>query len=235
MTSKTPFLNLTLYSTTTDGSSLFYSYINDTSGSTLLSNMSLIDISSSQISASIVGLSASIVDLQNAPSAITGSSVMSTTTGSTVKHNVSGITAGSYTKVEVDSWGHVITGSQGATSSIEITGRVGGNATDWDVYGTTNYTPASAKIQVGVVRVTWPGSVGGTSASITFPAAFSSIPMVFITRASNGNMAKGPLTAEPSSISKTAFVCLASAGTSVGNPPDAGTWSELSWLAICGG
>lgn len=44
-------------------------------------------------------------------SAISGSSVMSDTTGSVVKHNVSGVTSGSYNAVEVDEYGHVTSGS----------------------------------------------------------------------------------------------------------------------------
>ena len=42
---------------------------------------------------------------------ISGSSVMSDTTGSVVKHNVSGITSGSYSRVIVDTFGHVTAGS----------------------------------------------------------------------------------------------------------------------------
>jgi hypothetical protein len=42
---------------------------------------------------------------------ISGSSVMSDTTGSSVKHNYSGVTAGSANKVQYDSFGHVISAS----------------------------------------------------------------------------------------------------------------------------
>jgi len=42
---------------------------------------------------------------------IAGSAIMSTTTGSVVKHNTSGITAGSYNKVTITSFGHVTEGS----------------------------------------------------------------------------------------------------------------------------
>ncbi len=45
-------------------------------------------------------------------SSISGSSVMSSTTGSEVRHNASGISSGSYTKVIVDVFGHVSAGSQ---------------------------------------------------------------------------------------------------------------------------
>lgn len=50
-------------------------------------------------------------------STISGSSVMSTTTGSEVRHNVSGIASGSYNKVQVDIYGHV-TGGSGIAAAI---------------------------------------------------------------------------------------------------------------------
>jgi len=43
--------------------------------------------------------------------AITGSSVMSNTTGSIVKHNYSGVTAGSANKVQYDAFGHIVSAS----------------------------------------------------------------------------------------------------------------------------
>ena len=42
---------------------------------------------------------------------ISGSSVMSGTSGSVVIHNVSGVTSGSYNQVFVDNYGHVTSGS----------------------------------------------------------------------------------------------------------------------------
>lgn len=60
-----------------------------------------------------------------------------------------------------------------------ITKRQGGSTTDWNTSGTTNYTPAAAKIQTGASIVTMAGSTNGTSATITFPTAFSGKPMIF--------------------------------------------------------
>ena len=52
---------------------------------------------------------------------ISGSSVMSDTSGSEVKHNASGITSGSYNQVEVDIFGHITGGSRIYVSrAIEI-------------------------------------------------------------------------------------------------------------------
>jgi predicted P-loop ATPase/GTPase len=42
---------------------------------------------------------------------VAGSSVMSDTTGSQIKHNASGITSGSYNKVQVDTFGHITSAS----------------------------------------------------------------------------------------------------------------------------
>jgi len=42
---------------------------------------------------------------------VSGSGVMSDTSGSIVKHNVSGITSGSYNTIQVDSYGHITAGS----------------------------------------------------------------------------------------------------------------------------
>ena len=66
----------------------------------------------------------SIVTYQTV-SSISGSGVMSNTTGSEVRHNTSGITSGSYNKVQVDAYGHIIAGSAiSYTSPIIITNNV---------------------------------------------------------------------------------------------------------------
>jgi len=44
-----------------------------------------------------------------------GSAIMTTTSGSVIRHDISGITAGSYASVIVDSYGHVTGGSEVAT------------------------------------------------------------------------------------------------------------------------
>lgn len=57
---------------------------------------------------------------------IAGSGVMSDTTGSQIKHNASGVTAGSYVKVNVDVYGHVISGSTSYVSApVPITSKTG--------------------------------------------------------------------------------------------------------------
>lgn len=56
-----------------------------------------------------------------------------------------------------------------------LTRRQGGSATDWDEYGTTNYTPTAVRMQVG--KCDSPGA----SLTVTFPVAFSDAPLVWIT------------------------------------------------------
>lgn len=231
MTSKTTFLKLQLYDTATDGPDAFYNFVGDISGTSASSNMKLIDTSASQTSASIVAITGSIVVLQNTPSSISGSSVMSTTTGSVVKHNVSGITAGSYTTVMVDKYGHVTAGSQTAVNTFSLNGRVGGDPTNWNIAGTSSASPVNAKVEIGVVRVTWPGSQSYTTSTVTFPNAFAAYPIVYITRLSSGNSGGIP-SGEATSISTTGFVCYVYSGVSVGNSPQTGTYSDMAWMAI---
>ena len=58
--------------------------------------------------------------------------------------------------------------------------RQGGSATDWNVKGTTNYTPSGGiRIQSGVVDIVF--SSGAATASITFPQSFSAKPIIFLT------------------------------------------------------
>jgi len=54
-----------------------------------------------------------------------------------------------------------------------LTRRQGGSATNWNTAGTTGYTPTTVRMQTGVATVT-------TFATITFPTAFSAIPLVLV-------------------------------------------------------
>lgn len=67
------------------------------------------------------------------------------------------------------------------TDLISVPKRQGGSATDWSVYGTTNYTPTSALVQVGsVLVVTSAGSPATGYADVTFPVAFSYKPIILL-------------------------------------------------------
>ncbi len=59
-----------------------------------------------------------------------------------------------------------------------VSGRQGGDAANWSVPGTTNYTPTAVRIQGGAV------SVNTNPFDITFPVAFSNVPLVFISELS---------------------------------------------------
>lgn len=55
--------------------------------------------------------------------------------------------------------------------------RQGGNASNWSTAGTTNYTPSSVRIQIGVVERDY----NGGSTAVTFPTPFSGAPVVTVT------------------------------------------------------
>ncbi len=57
--------------------------------------------------------------------------------------------------------------------------RQGGHATNWNVLGTTTYTPTAVRMQGGVRQ--WTGSAAQIgSVVVTFPVAFSATPLMFI-------------------------------------------------------
>jgi len=56
--------------------------------------------------------------------------------------------------------------------------RQGGNASNWAVTGTTSYTPAATKMQVGTRAVTVTSGTG--SANITYPEAYTQRAVIFL-------------------------------------------------------
>lgn len=58
--------------------------------------------------------------------------------------------------------------------------RKGGDAADWSVAGTTDYTPTSVRMQTGVASLGTIGSLAQATVNITFPVAFSNKPTVFV-------------------------------------------------------
>jgi hypothetical protein len=89
--------------------------------------------------------------------------------------------------------------------------RQGGDASDWSVVGTTTYTPTTVRMQAGVKSF-----AAGSTDTITFPVAFSNVPLVFITSLTNLNYYSVP------SITTT------QAAVKV----DAGPGGQYMWLAI---
>jgi hypothetical protein len=61
-----------------------------------------------------------------------------------------------------------------SVGASKVTNRQGGSATNWNTVGTTNYAAASARIQCGVILTS--GTI-----TVTFPVAFSQVPVVFLT------------------------------------------------------
>jgi hypothetical protein len=96
--------------------------------------------------------------------------------------------------------------------------RQGGNASDWNSPGTSNYTPGAVRMQAGRVDV----GLGGTQA-ITFPVAFSAKPLVFVTPMDANELVKGVAT----SITASGFT-LEVNYTDTGSP----TNGKMGWLAI---
>lgn len=62
-----------------------------------------------------------------------------------------------------------------------LANRQGGDATNWQTPGTSNYTPGMVRIQSGVMT-----SGPTNSTQVTFPVAFGAIPLVTATIASSG-------------------------------------------------
>lgn len=60
--------------------------------------------------------------------------------------------------------------------------RQGGSATSWFAYGATNYTPTTVRMQAGAVNFPFGG---GVVQRVTFPTAFSNIPLVFVCNGTN--------------------------------------------------
>lgn len=56
--------------------------------------------------------------------------------------------------------------------------RQGGSSTDWNTYGSSNYTPSIAKMQAGSSYMTTSAGLG--SINITFPEAFAHKPIIIM-------------------------------------------------------
>jgi hypothetical protein len=100
-----------------------------------------------------------------------------------------------------------------------FTRRQGGSATDWDDYGANNYTPTAVRMQGGCVLTSAGGDV-----TVTFPVAFSAVPLLLLTNASAAsNDFSGP---QLVSITASQFVCrcISDAGARL--------VAALNWLAI---
>lgn len=82
--------------------------------------------------------------------------------------------------------------------------RQGGSVSDWSAAGTTTYTPTAVRQQAGAI--TWSGSSASSGTqSVTFPAAFSEAPLVFVTLRGTPASGSVELIAGVTNISTTGF------------------------------
>ncbi len=101
-------------------------------------------------------------------------------TSSTTKTRLAGGTANALKYLQLDSGGTALQWN----GANPIIGRQGGSADNWETGGTTNYTPTSVIMQVGMAAITLINQNFG-DVSITFPVAFSGVPLVFTTAEQN--------------------------------------------------
>lgn len=65
---------------------------------------------------------------------------------------------------------------------LDVTGRQGGSATDWNTQGTNNYTVDTMRCYGGATQITISNGNLQGSATVTFPSAFNYKPLVFVSR-----------------------------------------------------
>ena len=106
--------------------------------------------------------------------------------------------------------------------------RQGGDANSWSVVGTTTYTPGAVRMQAGAITVTvFNGNQQG-NATVTFPTAFSQVPLVIGTAETLASSGIGQIVVtvdSPAADTVTLGVDIGSAAT--GDLPVA-----VYWLAI---
>lgn len=102
--------------------------------------------------------------------------------------------------------------------------RKGGNASDWSIQGSTNYTPGAVRMQAGVTTVSFSPGQSATNVTVTFPEAFSNKPII---------LASKDLSA-PSTIDLYAFTQITSQVIFYVARTDtvSAETVEISWLAI---
>lgn len=110
----------------------------------------------------------------------------------------------------------------------KVIGRQGGSPSAWDTYGTNNYTPSGVKIQTGVVNVPNSNIAAGSyfygSVTVTFPVAFTNVPMVICSCQFAGTNVMKASASSPSTTQVTIFI-LTSVSVTGANMP-------VAWMAI---
>lgn len=65
-------------------------------------------------------------------------------------------------------------------STLQLISRQGGSPTEWNVQGTTNYTPTSVRTLVGTGRISFSASIFA-SMQVTYSTPFAHAPIVLVT------------------------------------------------------
>ena len=104
-----------------------------------------------------------------------------------------------------------------SSGASKFTNRQGGNATEWDVPGSTNYVPTTVRMQGGIIATSASADI-----TITYPAAFSARPLFFVTYYDSE---------EPLYLDTVSYDA-ASMTISVRNSADARVATLIQWLAI---
>lgn len=107
--------------------------------------------------------------------------------------------------------------------------RQGGNATDWDTAGVTNYIPEKSIIQTGTKEFAFTGN-SSLGLSITFPIEFSAKPQVYVSLVKPWNSEGQKITTvcvstyDPVSTTGCRIFCEASSAATV--------TVNVNWMAI---
>ncbi len=108
-------------------------------------------------------------------------------------------------------------GPTGATGGVSLNNRQGGSASDWSIGGTGNYTPSGVFVQTGAIPTE---SAGQDVVTITFPVAFTQVPIVMV---SGGGISNNQQISSQHTITATNFTI---------NVERALVGSVTTWIAI---
>ena len=122
-----------------------------------------------------------------------------------------------------------VTAAMAGAGVPTMTERQGGDLTDWDVFGTTNYLVGNVAMQAGVSSgVMTTGNANVTMSSIVFPVAFSSQPIVTATVRMGSASYSFNIIEVTASTTDVQFQLRNSTGTNVPSDID----FVINWIAI---
>lgn len=94
-------------------------------------------------------------------------------------------------QVSITTGGAITVTDERTFASNPVVARQGGSATDWTVAGTTLQPVPTSKFQCGSVQWTGAGATSGT-VTITFPVAFTQVPVIFVLNSTDRKIAVMP-------------------------------------------